>query len=150
MKTSVKGVEPEWFDLPEPGGDGPVAGFLIKPLNGMQMAEIVGDYLKERNGQKTIGAGGITQAFRWGVKGWRNIEDGEHAGEDLLFTRENMQKIPWTAIMNVGARILELSQLGDSDRKNSSSPSSSPVNQAASRASPVDAGAPMVGGGTLG
>lgn len=151
MKTSVKGVEPEWYDLTDDGGDGRPAGFFIRPLNGMAMAEIVGDYLKiGRDGQQTIGARGITEAFRMGVTNWRNIEDADQPGSDLLFSRDNMGRLDWAVIMEVGAKVLELSQLREPDRKNLSSPSSSPVNQAASPALSVDAVAPKVGGGTPG
>ena len=48
--------------------------------------------------------------------GWENFKDS--AGTELEFSGENVQRIPWIVILDIGADILKTSGFGEVERKN--------------------------------
>lgn len=124
MRSSIKGVSPEWYTLEsEVGADDPVQ-FYLQPLNGVAWTHVLmGSYNAET---EEVDGSGITKAFRLGCKGWRNIEDGDHPGEQLPFSLKAIGSLYPAWIMEVGQEIMRISRLSEGDEKNSDSPSSSP------------------------
>jgi hypothetical protein len=140
MEKGVRGVDPEWYTPANQENEPEPARYWLAPLSQLQMVAIVGEHLQlQANGEHTVGPEGIAEAFRLGVRKWQNIEDGDAPGTPLLFSRSNMGKIPWPTILEVGARVLELTALGSEERKNSSSPSPSVETPTASPVSPAPA-----------
>lgn len=124
MKTSIKGLSPEWYTLTgEKGEDDPVQ-FYLQPLDGMQWTSVLMDSYDPETGE--IGPTGIVRAFKLGCKGWRNIEDSAHPGQQLKFSQRVMGSLHPAWIMEVGQRVLEISNIDPATAKNSDSPSSSP------------------------
>ncbi len=129
MRSSIKGVLPEWYTLiidkdePEP------VQFHLKPLDQFDSAGIKMQSLSARSSAsnlETIGSEIVKTAFRRGVIDWRNIEDGDNPGQALEFSQAAMGKIPSDWIIEAGARVLEISALTEDESKNSDLPSPSP------------------------
>lgn len=124
MKSSIKGVAPEWYTLSsEEGEDNPVQ-FYIQPLNGEGWFDVMMESYDPETGE--IGPKGIKKAFQVGVKGWRNIEDGNNPDELLRFSRPAMASLHAGWIMEVGKHVLTISRMSQDASKNSDSSSSSP------------------------
>ncbi len=128
MRASLKGVLPEWF-TPEIYKDEsePVA-FHLTPLDGFGRANIKMQSMAARNAGLDLELAGvkiIETAFRLGVTGWRHVEDIDKPGKDLAFSKSAMGKIHEDLIIEVAARVLQISELTEDEVKNSGSPSSS-------------------------
>lgn len=124
MKTSIKGLSPEWHTLSSEEGESDPVQFYLQPLDGMQWTAVLMEAFDPESGE--IGPSGIIKAFKLGCKGWKNIEDGNHPGQELKFSSRVMGSLQPGWIMEVGQRVLEISNIGQATAKNSDSPSSSP------------------------
>lgn len=124
MQTSLRGVLPEWHTLSSDEGSEEPVQFEIKPLDGMKWVDVLGGSYDPDTG--VIDRTGIKNAFRLGVTNWRNIEDGDNPGQPLPFSRANMAKLPPGWILEMGNRVIDVSQIRGDQAKNSDSPSLSP------------------------
>lgn len=128
MRSSIKGIAPEWYRLAGDKDEPEPAEFHLKPLNGFGRTEVSVLSLSSRSGARNAaaeaGSDVINLAFQLGVKNWRNIEDGDKPGEPLPFSRTAMDSMREEWIIEVGARVLEISDMGVKESKNSDSPSS--------------------------
>ena len=125
MKSSIKGVSPEWYTLDSESGETEPAQFYLKPLDGMSWTSVLMGSYNPETGE--VDGSGIIKAFRLGVKNWRNIEDGDNPGQPLKFSSQAMASLHPAWIMEVGQRVMAISRLTQADEKNSDSPSSSPA-----------------------
>ena len=119
MRSSIRGISPEWYELSNQEGETDPVQFLIRPLDGMEGADIVLNSYDARTG--SINQGGIIAAFKLCVQDWKNISS---PGAGLLDYSEHAMlslRTPW--ILEVGARILEISELSEDGSKNSDLPS---------------------------
>ncbi len=121
MRTNISGVTPEWHELSNQDGESAPVKFLIRPLDGMEGADIVLNSYDARTG--SINQGGIIAAFKLCVQGWENINDSKHPDKPLEYSQAAMLTLrtPW--ILEVGAQILEISELSEDGSKNSNLPS---------------------------
>ena len=124
MRSSIKGVAPEWYTLlSEEGEDDPVQ-FYLKPLDGIAWTSVLMESYSTETGE--VGGAGVIKAFKLGVKNWKNIEDGDNPGTELKFAAQVIGRIQPGWIMEVGNRVMEISRLAAGTAKNSDSPSLSP------------------------
>jgi len=130
MRSSLKGVVPEWYTLQQEEGQAEPVQFYIQPLDGISSTQVTILGLAPR---KTVAQGAkigfevIKTAFELGVKGWRNIEDADNPGQPLEFSPQAIRKLHRQWIIEVGGHVLETSEIGEERAKNSDSPSSSPA-----------------------
>jgi hypothetical protein len=120
VRSSIKGIAPEWYTLSADEGETEPVQFYLKPIDGMAWTAVLMESYNAETGE--IGANGISKAFTLGVKGWRNIEDGNKPGEPLKFSRQAMTSMHPGWIMEVGQRVLEISKIDEATAKNSDSP----------------------------
>lgn len=120
MRSCITGITPEWFELPNQKGDADPVKFLIRPLNGMEGADIVLNSYDVRTG--SINQSGIITAFKLCVQDWKNISGPGPSGL-LEYSKQAILSLrtPW--ILEVGARILEISKINEDGSKNSDLPS---------------------------
>lgn len=132
MRSSIKGIIPEWYTLEGEEGKPDPVQFELKSLDGFESMEIATLSLMAQNpGASMTDVGQISsnivkRAFQLGVKSWRNIEDKNNPGKMLPFSMGSMASIWPHWIMEVGARVLAISEISEAAAKNSDSPSSSP------------------------
>ena len=119
MRSSIKGIAPEWYELSNQEGESDPVKFLIRPLNGMEGAEILLNSYDARTG--SINQGGIIAAFKLWVQDWKNISTPGHGLLD--YSEHAMLALRTSWILDVGARILEISELSEDGSKNSDLPS---------------------------
>ena len=128
MRTNIKGVAPEWYELESERDKPDPVGFYLSPLDGFGRSDISMLSLSSRSGARNAPAlassAVIKLAFQLGVKGWQNIEDADNPGEKLPFSSTAMASIHHQWILEVGARVLQISDMGAEESKNSDSPSS--------------------------
>jgi hypothetical protein len=124
MRSSIKGVTPEWYTLEVEQGVADPVMFYIQPLGGMDWTAVLMESFNPAT--SSIGGAGIIKAFQLGVKNWRNIEDANKPGEQLRFSRKAMDALHPGWIMEVGKHILQISQMEEDQIKNSDSLLSSP------------------------
>ena len=128
MRSSIRGINPEWYRLEGDKDEPEPVEFYLKPLNGFGRSEVSMLSLSSRSGVRNAAVVAssdvINLAFQLGVKNWRNIEDGDKPGEQLQFSRTAMDSMREGWIIEVGARVLEISEVGVKESKNSDSPSS--------------------------
>ena len=120
MRSSIKGIAPEWYTLSDDDGEAEPVQFYLKPLDGMAWTAVLMESYNTETGE--VGPNGIAKAFTMGVKNWRNIEDGNKPGEQLKFSRQAMASMHPGWIMEVGQRVLEISKFDEDSAKNSDSP----------------------------
>ena len=122
MRSSIKGIAPEWWPLPADEGEEDPVRFYLKPLDGLAWTSVLMESYDAETG--VVGGAGVIKAFKLGVKDWENIEDGDKPGQLLKFSLPAMGKLNPGWIMDVGNRILEISRIRAEESKNSDSPSS--------------------------
>ena len=124
MRSSVKGVAPEWYTLTVEREQPDPVSFKIHPLDSFGWFDVLAESYDPVSGE--IGGAGIKQAFKTAVRGWKNIEDADNPGEQLKYSKAAMGALPVGWIMEVGQYILAISQVSGATSKNSDSLSLSP------------------------
>lgn len=126
MKTNIKGIAPEWYTLEEDQDDPEPVQFYIRPLDGFAAMEVAMLSLSGRATSRAeaarAGSEVLKTAFRLGVKDWRNIGDADNPDRPLAYSAAAMSSFPPGWIMEVGARVMELSELRSAEKKISGSP----------------------------
>lgn len=89
------------------------ARFKIKPLNGIQSAELINE-LRQDGDKMFFTKTGLKLALNYGLVGWENIDID---GQDLNYSVANMSRIPATYLHEVAGEILEKSTLSGEDQK---------------------------------
>jgi len=116
MRSSIKGVSPEWYTLAiDEGEDDPVQ-FYLKPLDGVAWTAVLMESYSTATGE--VGGAGVIKAFKLGVKNWRGIEDADNPGNELRYAAQAFGKIQPGWIMEVGNRVMEISRLTAGESKN--------------------------------
>lgn len=138
MKSSIKGIAPEWYTIEGEEDEAEPVQFYLKPLDGFGSMEVSMLSMTSTMGGMIDGVRASSEvlktAFRLGVRDWRNIEDADNPGQPLKFSAAAMASLRPGWIMEAGARVLEISNLGAVREKNSDSPSSSPATEQTSPA----------------
>ncbi|MCX2780425.1 hypothetical protein [Microbulbifer thermotolerans] len=119
------GVAPRWYtpkDVDEHDSNPPA--FLLQPLTQVQTMEILSDGSFTDEGNFVPSHAGRMKMLAWGIKGWRNIEDENGIPAD--FEPGKQRDLPWNLQLELATEILTSSMLGEDERKNSQSQSSSP------------------------
>ena len=116
MRSSIKGVSPEWYTLAMDEGEDDPVQFYLKPLDGIDWAFVMMESYSTETGE--IGGAGAIKAFKLGVKNWKNIEDADNQGNELRYSAQAFGKILPGWIMEVGNRVMEISRLTAGEAKN--------------------------------
>ena len=116
--TAVTHLAPSDYEIDE-GSGGPV--FTIRPLNGLEMAEVT-DYIKFDENRNTIfPAKACEIILKHGLIGWKNFKDRE--GNDVEFDKFdqllNLTRLPFVSVRRIADRIIDISDLGVEDAKKS-------------------------------
>lgn len=114
---SIKAVtvgSPIWFK-PEGQEDGvSAAEFKIRPLTQPEYLEIINDHFDPE--RKRFTAKGIMAAVRYGLLDWRGFLGAD--GKEQRFTRGALNEVPYTALTDIGIKIVEITQNSEEERKN--------------------------------
>lgn len=116
---ALVGITPEWWTPASEqkdvnGEPNPTpAAFHLHPLTGPQMLEVQ-EFFDFEN--QTIKGPGLLKACRLGLKDWRNIIDEE--GNEIIFTRNALDKLPAEVLAAAGARIISNSVIDGQAEKN--------------------------------
>ncbi len=109
---ALTGLVPEWFK-PKTLEEGDDAEFEVSPVTQRQLAEIQNHYDMDANHMQPTG---FYLAFEMGCTNLRNVTDAE--GKDLPFSLRNLGTIPIKVAMEVGAQVVNVSNLTEEERKN--------------------------------
>lgn len=109
---ALTGLVPEWF---KPNGldEGDDAEFEVSPVTQRQLAEIQNHYDMDA---MRMNPTGFYLAFEMGCTNWRNVKDAE--GKELSFSLSKLGTVPIKIAMEVGAQVVNVSNLTEDDRKN--------------------------------
>lgn len=117
MLTIKKKLAPTWFTLP---GDEPASEFLLAPLTPLQFLDVRNEAYKTPAGELQLTGRGALAALV-GVRNWRNVFDEK--GEAIEFDRRLLEELPLNVLTALALEIANRAALSESERKNSSSPS---------------------------
>lgn len=88
----------------------------LRPLNGFKYMEVMTELVRTDEGFKITGKG-LGLAVKHGLVGWENFKDQN--GKELKFNSINITKIPAVVLGELADRVIEISELGDEQTKNS-------------------------------
>ena len=112
------GITPMWYVPASEEGAVDAAEFHLFPLTGPQLLEVQ-QYFDNEN--QTVLGPGLVMACKYGMRGWKNIVDGE--GNDMVFTRVGLNRLPAENIAELGGKVIGMSVMDEEEVKNSSSQS---------------------------
>lgn len=118
MLTIRKKLAPTWFDLHS--GDA-APGFLLAPLSNPGRLDARNEVATAANGHLSITGRGAVALARDCIRDWRNVVD--ETGAPIEFDPKLIPELPAEALRALAGEILERASLSESERKNSSSPS---------------------------
>jgi len=107
LKISNK-LTNEWFT--SPSDESKEAQFKIKPLSTSQMFDIGGLQATNMTGQAII------LACKYGIEDFKGFKDEQ--GNEVPYSSTLIEYLPKQALLEVFSRIMEISQLTDTERKN--------------------------------
>lgn len=116
---ALKGLVPVWYTPPKVDSDGNESGdsydaeFLLRPLTAPQVAELQ-PYFDRATGEIT--AKGLWRAAQLSVSNWRGVVDEE--GNDVPYKLQMLELVPYSAIVKIGSRVLQISFLTGDEEKN--------------------------------
>lgn len=110
---AITDLTPEWFTPEGQEGDENPVKFLIKPLNGLQHAEIIGELRQEGEGFR-ITTDGITKALKYGLEDWIGVE-GESGPINYQF--KNLKYLPGDYHHLVAGEILRKTTISEDEQK---------------------------------
>jgi hypothetical protein len=115
--TAISNLTPEWYTPEcEKGVDDPTR-FKLKPLDGKEYMEIMSEFRREESGEFTISSRGLHAALKYGLVGWENFMDSH--GKDVKYSPHNLGKVPPIILQELAGEIINRSELGETERKNS-------------------------------
>ena len=100
-----------WFTPDDQEGEETPARFLIKPLNGVQYAEIVTEF---NQATSMLTASGISKTLKYGLKDWEGIEGSEGA---LTYDAKNLKYLPGDYHHLIAAEIISRSSVQEDEIK---------------------------------
>lgn len=113
---AMSGVVPEDYVCKHEGDTENPTIWKLQPLNGFDYMEVMSELQRTDNGFKISGKG-LGIAVRKGLVGWQNFHDEN--GKEIKFNPLNMKKIPAIVLGDLADRVIEISELGDEQAKNS-------------------------------
>jgi len=87
--------------------------FKLKPIEADVYVEVTSDFKADGEGGFVPSARALNKAVKVGLTGWRNVAGG------AAFTSGNVKKLPPAIYMDIAARIIDISSLGEDEIKNS-------------------------------
>lgn len=121
MLTIKPKVAPTWFTVPSDSD--PASEFLLAPLSSLAWLDVRNEISWGRKGKFSISGDGVLAAVMDSVRDWRNVVNEK--GEAIPFSRSLLQDLPAPILLKLASEIVERSFLSETERKNSSSPSTS-------------------------
>jgi hypothetical protein len=118
MLTIRKKLAPTWF---KPPGVEPAPEFLLAPLTSSQWLDVRNEVHMSPAGQITMTGKGALSALEYSVRDWRNVVDDR--GESIEYGRKHLESLPTQLLFDLAIEIANRAVLSESERKNSSSPS---------------------------
>ncbi len=109
---ALTGLVPEWFK-PKNLDEGDEAEFEVSPVTQHQLALIQNHYDMTALTMKPTG---YMLAFEIGCTNWRGVVDMD--GKEFPFSVRNLTKVPIKIAMEIGAQVVNVSNLTEDDRKN--------------------------------
>lgn len=108
-------LKSDWFTPEsERESDNPTR-FKYKPLDSVQMTEVL---LHVSTESGTITGKGLNLAVQYGLEDWENLMDPD-TGKPLKFGRMNIKRVPNSILLDLANTIIEASDLGEAEEKNS-------------------------------
>ncbi len=105
--ANMTGLVPEKYTPENQRFDDDPAIFTIRPLNGMEAMEMMAE--------STTG-GVMRVAIKYGLEGWENCKNKD--GDIIQFSTENLGYILPQTLSELAEKIIELTDLGESQVKN--------------------------------
>lgn len=112
--TALTGVSVEEYTPEAEREEESPATFTLRPLDGENWVKVMSHYNPDT---QRITGDGIYQAARLGLEGWNNVND--HRGKPLKFSSLNIRKLPGDLVIELGQRVIEISDQSGDQEKNS-------------------------------
>lgn len=106
-------LAPFWWRLNDKDPDS--AEFHIRPLNQLQLGALRNEIGMNKLKRFVMTAEGVEQALAHGLIEWRGVVD--ESGKPLPCTARNYSMLPDDAISSLAAKIFNISQLSDEQKK---------------------------------
>lgn len=95
--------------------------FKLRGLNGIEFMEVMADAKSDETGNRVdLTPQGLRTAIRYGLLGWQNFNDAE--GNRVRFfgdMNKNLARLRLTQLTELAGQIIEASDIGEDDAKNS-------------------------------
>jgi hypothetical protein len=91
--------------------------FELMPLNGFQYMEVMAEMRRNEDGDYRITVKGLRLAIKFGLIDWSGLLDPD--GSEINFNKDNISKLPSLVLSDLSGKIIDISELGDTERKNS-------------------------------
>lgn len=114
--TSV--IKPDWYTPEDEKEEESPTRFKLKPLDGIQYMDVMSEVAKNLDGDIQITGRGLKLVVKWGVVGWENFVDPD-TGKEIKYSPHNMQRVPPLVLSELVSEILERSEIGEDQTKNS-------------------------------
>ena len=126
MLTIKKKLAATWFSAAETSwfkqhGSDPAPEFELVPLTSSQWLDVRNEVRLSAGGQITMTGIGAVTALEASVRNWRNVFD--ESGQPIEFKRKHIEELPTQLLLDLAIEIANRAVLSESERKNSSSPS---------------------------
>lgn len=112
------GVTPVWYTPDSEKDAVDAAEFHLFPLTGPQLLEV--QQFFDTDNSVVLGPG-LVMSCKYGMRGWKNIVDGE--GNEMVFTRNGLNRLPAEVIAELGGKIIGMSVIEEEEVGNSLSQS---------------------------
>ncbi len=114
--TAFSGLAPEkYIPRSEREEDSP-AEFTLKPLNGLEYMEVIGQLINDEDLGWQITGRGLRIAISYGVIGWTEFNDAD--GKEIKFSKNNVKLLPSVILGELADKIINISEIGEAERKN--------------------------------
>ena len=106
----LEGLTPDWFTpASELDAETPTR-FKLKPLNGFEYMDVLGETAVNEHGHRMLNARGMRQAIKYGLVDWENF--------DAPFNQQSVGTIPTTYLIEIANEIINRSDLTGEKEKN--------------------------------
>lgn len=115
---AISTIKPDWYTPQCEEGEDEPTRFKLKPLDGTQYLDVMSEVTTSLDGDIQVTGRGLKLAAKWGVVGWENFSDPE-TGKEIKYSAVNVPRVPPVILSELVGVILERSELGEDQTKNS-------------------------------
>ncbi len=113
MSITLRGLTSEWYTPDSQKGEDEPARFKLRPLTAPEMAEVSLHFEKGAG----VRAPGLIKAAKFGTQDWENVKNTD--GKPLRVTPNNVERLDFELLCEIGAEVVNLNSMEDDETKNS-------------------------------